>query len=278
MYNTPIVMGHEFAGEVTELGKKVSGFNIGDKVMGINLLQEGGYGEIKGIGIFRDGAFADFVAVPKEFMFQAPENIPIVECALIESFAVAARAIKSSNIPENEKIAIIGGGNLGLATLSVLIAEKSPNYCLILEPHEFLRNKALELGASEALPINKVKIRKFLKEHGEPTYIFECAGNEQAVQLAIESVKNRGTIVLEGIQKGKVALPIFLINNRELTLKGSISHDKNDIAQAIELFKQKKVRPSAFISEIVQLKDIQQAFEKYLKPGERNFVKIVVEI
>ncbi len=271
-------MGHEFAGEVTEVGKNVAGFSIGDNVMGINTLQEGGYGEIRGLGIFRNGAFAEFVAVPKEFLFHAPKGVPLIECALIESFAVGIRAMKSLKLPNGEKIAIIGGGNIGLANLSVLLGEKSPDYCLVLEPHEFLRNKALELGATEALPINKVKIRKFLKDKGEPSYVFECVGNEEAVQLALELVKPGGTIMLEGIQKGKTSLPVFLINNKELTLKGSISHDKSDISHAIELFAQKKVRPSAFISEKIQLKDIQRAFEKYLEPGERKFVKIVVEI
>jgi len=278
LFQVPLIMGHEFSGEVIESGENIKNFKKGDKVVGINVLPESNYGTIRGMGVFRDGGFAEFVKVHKDDLFHAPANIPMIECSLIESFAVAIRAIKLSNIPQGQNVAIIGGGNIGLTTLNVLLSEKQPNYVIIIEPHEFLQQKAKEMGANDAFPPNKAKLRRFFKNHGTPLYIFECAGNEKALKLALDLINRGGTILIEGIHKGNVSFPIFLINNKELTIKGSISHNTQDILDAIELFASNKVNPSMSISEIIPLKDIQKGFEKFLEPGERKFIKIIVKI
>ena len=58
MYNTPLIMGHEFSGEIAELGENIKDYKIGDKVVGVNTPPEGSYANIRGMGIFRDGGFA----------------------------------------------------------------------------------------------------------------------------------------------------------------------------------------------------------------------------
>ena len=278
MYNTPLILGHEFSGIVEQTGKNVFNFKKGDKVVGVNIIPEGNYGKIRGMGVFRDGGFADYVKVHKDDLFGVPDSLSLLECSLIEAFAVSTRAIKLSKIEEKQNIAIIGGGNIGLTTLSVLNATKMPNYTLVIEPHEFLRKKAIDFGATDALPPNKAKLRNYFKKNGEPTYIFECAGNEAAIKLSIDLIKHGGSIILGGIVKGNISFPIFLLNNKEITLKGSISHNKQDVLDAIDLLKKKKISAEPFISEIISLKDIQKGFERFLESGERNFIKIVVEI
>jgi len=278
MYKTPLILGHEFSGTVAEIGENIDNFKVGDKVVGINVLPKGSYGKIRGMGVFINGGFAEYVKVYKDDLFHAPAENPTIECSLVESFAVVVRAIKLSNIQDGENVVIIGGGNLGLTNLIILLKEKTPNYVLILEPHEFLREKAKSLGATEALPPSKGKLRKFFKTNGKPTYIFECAGNENALKLAIDIIDRGGTIMIESIHKGSMTFPIFLINNKELTIQGSISHDSKDIFDAIELFNSKKVDPSVLISDVVPRREIQKAFERFLEPGERKFIKLVVEI
>lgn len=278
MYQTPLIMGHEFSGEIVEIGDKVKGFQIGDKATGINIIQEGYGTGLKALGIMADGAFAEYVKVPKQFLFRTPNNVSLEDCTMIESFAVPIRALKLSKIPLNQKIAIIGGGNIGLTTLNTLNAIKDPDYTLIIEPYEFLRNKAIEMGATHAVKPSKAKIRKFSKRHGEPDFIFECAGNESAFNMAIDLIRHGGTIVIESIIKGKIEFPIFMINSKEINIQGSISHDRQDILDAIELFRQKKVNPEKFISQIIPLVDIKQAFEDYLNTEKREFIKTIVKV
>jgi 2-desacetyl-2-hydroxyethyl bacteriochlorophyllide A dehydrogenase len=278
MYQVPLVMGHEFSGEIIEIGENIHDFKIGDKVCGINVaLDVSAGGKLDGLGIFRDGGFAEYVTVPKKYLFPIPDKVSTKEAALIESFANATRAAKLSKIGENEKIMIIGGGNIGLCFMNYLIAEKNPKYMAVIEPHQFLRQKAEDMGATATFPPSKVKIKKFIKEHGEPTFIFDCAGNEETINMAIDLIKKGGIIILVGVHKGTVSIPMFLLNSKEACLRGILGHDREDILSSLEFFGKRKIDVNKLITEVIPLDDIQKGFERYLEPGDREFIKILVK-
>ncbi len=278
MYQVPLIMGHEFAGEIVEIGENIKNFKVGDKAAGVSVYDAERYVNMKPLGVIVDGAFAEYIKVPKNYLFHTPENISLLECTMIETLAVVVRAIKNAKMKKNQKIAIIGGGNIGLTTLAVLLSEWSPEYITVIEPHEFLRDKAKEMGATEAFPPSKTKLRRFFKNHGQPSYIFECAGNEKALNFSFDIIERGGTIVLESIYKGSISLGIFMLNAKEISLVGTISHDRDDILDAISLLAKKKVDMSKLISKIVPIKDIQKAFEEFLEPGERKFIKTIIKI
>ncbi len=272
-------MGHEIAGEVVEVGQNVTEAKVGDRVICFNVSLDISGGNLLGMGMFQDGGFQEYVKVPKRSLFQIPENISIKDAVMIETFALAMRAFKLSRIAKNENILIIGGGNVALCFLKALLIEKNPNYIIIVEPQEFLRNKAIEIGASQAVAPSRAKIRKFIKKLGDPTFIFDCVGNEETISNSVNFLKKGGTILLEGIHKGSITFPMFMINSKEITLKGCLGHDRDDILAAIKLFADNKIDASLFISEVVPLNNIQKTFERFLEStGKRNFVKILVEI
>ena len=279
MYQVPLVMGHEFSGEVMEIGQSITDIKIGDSVCGINValdISEGG--NLDSLGIFKDGGFAEYVKVPRKYLFKIPEGISTKEAALIESFANATRAEKLSKIGENQNIIIIGAGNIGLCFLNYFLSEKKPNYIAVIELQEFLREKAKEMGAIDAFPPNKVKLKKFIKKHGSPTFIFDCAGNEQTLLLALDIIKKGGSVVMVGFSKGNISLPMFLLNNKEVCVQGVLGHDREDIMKSIDYFKKTSVDINSLISEIIPLDDIQTTFERYIEPGERKFIKILVKM
>ena len=277
IYQTPLICGHEFSGEIIEIGDNIKDFNVGDKAAGVSVYGPIKYVKMKAIGVMIDGAFAEYVRIPKHFLFHVPENVSSQELTAIETLAVVVRALKNAKIEKNQRVAIVGGGNIGLTTLLVLLSEWAPEYAIVIEPHEFLRKKAKELGATEALPPTKPKLNRFFKKNGEPTFIFECAGNEQALNLSFDIIERGGTIVLESVYKGNISIPAFALNVKEIALKGTLSHDREDILDAIDLLAKNKIDINPLISEIVPLKDIQKAFEKFLEPGERKFVKILID-
>jgi len=277
MYQAPLIMGHEFTGEVVEIGANITDIKKGDKVCGINVALDIDQGQLDGLGIFKDGGFAEFVKVPRKYLFQIPDSVSTKEAVMIESFANVCRAVKLSDITENQKIIIIGAGNIGLCFLSYLLIKKTPQYIIAIEPQPFLREKAKEFGATEAFPPNPTKIKKFLKRNGKPTYIFDCAGNQKSILLAINLIKKGGDIILEGVFKGKVTFPMFLLNSKEITIKGVLSHDREDIFCALNFFSQNKIDPNKYLSQIIPIQDIQNAFEKFLDPGQREFIKLVIK-
>jgi threonine dehydrogenase-like Zn-dependent dehydrogenase len=134
------------------------------------------------------------------------------------------------------------------------------------------------MGATEVLPPSQRSISQFLERNGSAAYIFECVGNDKTFKLALDLIKRGGTVVLEGIYRGTISFPLMLLNSKEVHIQGVLGHDREDILDAIALVEKKKVDPSKLISEIVPLKDIQIAFEKFLEPEERNFLKIIVKI
>jgi 2-desacetyl-2-hydroxyethyl bacteriochlorophyllide A dehydrogenase len=278
MYQVPLIMGHEFTGEVYEIGADVDEFKIGDLVCGINVSLDISQGNLDGLGIFQNGGFAEFVKVPRKYLFHIPGNISTKEAVMIESFANASRGVRLSKIQENQKIFIIGGGNIGLCFLNFLIKEKNPKYIVIIEPHEYLRQKAIDIGATDAFPPTITKIKKFIKNHSKPSFIFDCAGNEKTILMAIDLIDRGGTIILEGVYKGKASIPLFLLNSKEATIKGVLGHDRQDILNSIALFEQSKIDTKHFITQEVHLNEIQTAFNRYVNSKKRDFVKIVVKI
>ncbi|TFG21825.1 MAG: hypothetical protein EU533_04990 [Promethearchaeota archaeon] len=278
MYQVPLIMGHEFSGEVYKVGANIDEFEIGDLVCGINVLLDLNQGDLDGLGIFENGGFAEFVKVPQKYLFHIPNNISTKDAIMIESFANAARGVRLSQIQKNERIFIIGGGNIGLCFLNYLLEEKDPKYIVVIEPHEYLRKKAIEIGANEAFPPIITKIKKFIKNNSDPSYIFDCAGNEKTILMAIDLIERGGSIILEGVFKGKVSFPLFLLNSKEASIKGVLGHDRQDIMNSISLFEKNKIKTDHFITQEVPLSEIQSAFNKYIEGGERSFVKIAVKM
>lgn len=278
IYQVPLIMGHEFSGEVIETGTNITEAKIGDRVCGINVSLDVSSRQLGGLGIFENGGFAELCKVPQKYLFHIPSGTSFQEATMIESFANAQRGIRLSNIGKNEKIMIIGAGNIGLCFLKSLLMEKNPEYIAIIEPNEFLRQKAMEMGAVESLPPSKPKIRKFMKKQGAPSFIFDCAGNDKSLPMAFDLIKRGGTILLEGVYKGTISFPLFLINNKEICLKGCLGHDQMDILGAISLFEHGKVNVNELISEIVPLKDVQNTFQRYLEPRTRKFIKIILQM
>ena len=278
LYQVPIIMGHELAGEIVEIGENLSGFKVGDKVLGINVKLSVMNQDLKGLGIFSDGGFAEFVKIPKDFLFHAPKNISLKDSTLVESIAIAMRAIKLSEISENQKIVIIGGGSIGLITLMTLLSINSPKYIIVIETYGFLRKQATKLGATQVFPPSKVKIKKFFKEHGPPTFIFDCAGNEKSFMLSLDLVKRGGSVILLGLFRGSITFPLLYLISNEIRLQGVLGHDRQDILDAIEIVEKNKVDPSKISTKIMHIEKIQEAFEEYLKPGERTFLKTIIKI
>ncbi|TKJ23236.1 MAG: hypothetical protein CEE43_03645 [Promethearchaeota archaeon Loki_b32] len=278
MYNFPLIMGHEITGIVKEIGENISNVNVGDRVICVNVSLDVSQGELKGMGMFQDGGFAEYVIVPKISLFPIPENVPIKDAVMVETFALMMRAFKLSKIEKGENILIIGGGNVGLAALKALLIEKDPNYVVVVEPNEFLRKKAIELGATDAVGTSRAKVKRVIKKLGAPTFIFDCVGNEETISNAVNFIKKGGTLLLEGIHKGSITFPLFMLNSKEVTLKGCLGHDRDDILAAIDLFAKGMVDADEFISEVINLEDMQKTFERFLDPTGRNFVKILVEI
>jgi len=124
------IMGHEFCGEIREIGTGVSGFKIGDRVAGLPFVfcgecerctsgMEIHCHHLKGLGLGQlPGAYAEFVACPAGSLFKLPGNISSRDGALVEPLSVGLHAVKRSRLKAGMTVLVMGAGPIGLATLT----------------------------------------------------------------------------------------------------------------------------------------------------------------
>ncbi len=277
IYQTPLIMGHEFAGKIVEIGSEVTKFKVGDRATGVNVLGPD-YNDMRRIGIFTDGAFAEYVCIHEDFAFSFPDSVSMESIAMVESYAVAMRGLKWAKIDKNNPVIVIGAGTIGLAMLDLLKVKFPDVKVLVIEIHPFLQEIALKFGADAAVPPSKGKIRKFFKEYGEALTIFDCAGTQDTVKLSTEIVKQKGTIVMVGIPRGEIILSGLLVSLKEIGFRASISHNRDDIDETIELFVENKVHPERIITDYISLDQLQENFQRYKSLEPRKFIKIMVRI
>ena len=155
----PIILGHEFSGDVVEVGKSVKRIAVGDRVT-INCLiycgtclycRQGEYNmclKLGTVGLAWDGAFAEFVVVPEYTVIKIPDEVTYEMGAFAEPLAVAVRGVKRSRLKVGDTAVVIGAGPIGLLVIQaarVLGASK----VFAIEPIQRRRELAKQLGASE---------------------------------------------------------------------------------------------------------------------------------
>ncbi|NLP30970.1 MAG: alcohol dehydrogenase catalytic domain-containing protein [Clostridiales bacterium] len=223
--NVPIILGHEFSGEIVDIGNNVSHFKVGDRVASELNVQSCGWcsdcrkGDFhlcsnrKAPGIHMNGVFAEYVALPEFILHRIPDNLSYEEGAVMEPAAVAAHGvIERAGIHPEDVVAIIGCGNLGLLSLQI-----AKNYgakkVIISGTNKDVKvkfPKAMELGADYVINIDEHNIREAVDEitGGKGAdLVIECAGNERAVDDAIDIVRKNGRLCTMGMP-GERSIPV----------------------------------------------------------------------
>lgn len=281
----PRVLGHEFAGEIVEIGERIEIWKVGDRVTVAphihcnkcyycindlsNLCTKNG-----GIGFTQDGAFAEFVKVNlnEHHVLKIPDKINYDYAALVETYAIAYHAVKNSKIDEKKSVVIIGAGAMGLFVL-LCLKQMGVENVVVIELNDFNKQKALDLGATSVFkPEEQYTIRKLMNNLG-PDYIFECVGLPQTYIQSINLVRKAGTVVFIGLHKDSFEFNFFPMMIKELTLKTVTSTTGDDMNEILSILEKKYVNLDPFITKHVQLSELDDTFKWLLSP-ERQAVKV----
>ncbi|MHA1380814.1 MAG: zinc-dependent alcohol dehydrogenase [Candidatus Helarchaeota archaeon] len=284
----PVVLGHEFSGYIVEIGEQITGYNIGDKIVVQphircgkcyycrnnleNLCVNNG-----GIGFTQDGAFAEFVKVPikKHNIFKIPNNISYEYAALIETYSIALRVVRLSNISSKDNAVIIGAGAVGLFVL-LTVKELGVQNIIVIEPNKFNQSKALELGANYIFPPDKsYEIKKLINRVG-PDYVFECVGSPNTYIQAFNLVRKAGSVILIGLHEIPFEFNFFPLMLKELNIKTITSTRAIDMQEVISIYNDKAINLAPFITKTVKLKELDSIF-KWLSSPKREAVKVLVK-
>ena len=269
-YFYPIILGHEFVGEIVKTGEDIDKEYIGEKVVVFPLLpcnecefcKRKMYAQCKNYKYFgsrNNGGMAEYIAVPLWNTKIIPKDMKPEIAALCEPAAVALHSVNKIEDIKNKSICISGSGTIGILC-GLVIKTLNPDITFVLRNNnkiDFLKN----LG-----------FKKFIQEKNENEYdiVIECVGSETSVNNSVKLVKSGGTIILVGNPEGNICFDKKLywkILRSEIVIKGVWNSSyknckKDDWDKAIEFLYKNQTICEKLITNKFYLKDCTKAFDE----------------
>lgn len=232
--NLPLgsTIGHEFAGKVAKIGKNVSGFKIGQRVSGEGHITCGKCRpclvgqrvlcpQTVGVGVHRDGCFAEYLSLPAENAFPIPTEIPDEIASIYDPFGNTVHTALSFDLVGKD-VLITGAGPIGL--MAIAVAKKAgARYVVISDLNPYRLALAQKLGATRAVNIRKTSLAKIQKELGMSDgfdVCLEMSGSAEALQSLPDIAAHGGHLVLLGILPQEAKLDWHKVIFKMLTIKG----------------------------------------------------------
>jgi L-iditol 2-dehydrogenase len=289
----PLVMGHEAAGIVAEVGEGVSRFAVGDRVTfdstvycgacdyclngRINLCDNRQVVGVSTPDFRRAGAFAEFVTVPERIVYRLPDELSFPEAAMLEAVSVALHAVVVSELKGGETALVIGAGMIGLLTLQAARAAGC-SHVIVADVDASRLKLAKEAGADATILASGAEIAARVLELTDGRgvdLVLEAVGRDDTVSAAIDAVRKGGTVTLIGNITPQVQLPLQKVVSRQIRLQGSCA-SCGEYPQAIELVSNGKIKVTSLITAVAPLSDGARWFER-LHAREPNLMKIVID-
>jgi L-iditol 2-dehydrogenase len=288
----PIVMGHEAAGVIQEVGGDVADWAVGDRVTfdstvscgschfcrsgRINLCDNRRVLGVSCDEFRRDGAFAQYVAVPQNILYRLPQGLSFEHAAMVEPVSVAVHAVQRVRVELGDTAVVVGTGMIGLLAVQAARAAGC-GQIIAVDVERSKLDLALELGADEALSPRETDVAAAVLERTQgrgADVVFEAAGFQDTVSLAVASVRKGGSIGLIGNLTPEVMLSLQAVVTRELTLYGSCA-SRGEYPACLELIARGTIQVAPLISATVDLSEAADWFAR-LYAKEAGLMKVIV--
>lgn len=284
----PLVLGHECAGTVVEVGGGVTKVKPGDRVClepGIpcgkcEYCMTGRYNLCPDVDFMAappdfHGCLKRYVRHPEKFTFKLPENVSTRAGAMVEPLSVGFHAAQRGNAGYGKSIVILGAGCIGLMTLMSCKIFGARDITVV-DLYENRLDMALKLGASAVINASeKDTPEEYLAKYSlGADIVFETAGSIPTTRQAGKLVKPGGTIVLVGNTHGDVPFDFFEIMNKEVDVKCVFRYN-NSYPPVIAAVADGLVDPLAVITNEFSFEDVQNAFAETIA-DKKNIIKSVI--
>jgi L-iditol 2-dehydrogenase len=289
----PVVMGHEAAGVIAAVGAKVRGWAVGERVTFDSTIYCGecaacragrinlcGHRQVLGVSCDeyrRDGAFAQYVAVPQRILYRLPETLSFEQAALVEPVSVAVHAVGRLPVALGATGLVVGTGMIGLLVIQALRAAGCTR--IIAADVDGKRLElAGQLGADELVRSDQVSlVDEVLRRTGGQgvDVALEVVGATATVQAAVMSVRRGGHLVLVGNVSPTAELPLQAVVTRELTLYGTCA-SCGEYPACLELIARGTIRVDPLLSAVAPLAEGGVWFERLYR-HEPGLMKVVLQ-
>lgn len=284
----PLILGHEFSGEIVEVGEGVTNVNVGDRVAPdaaqhcgeCYMCKVNRYSVCEKLaftGLMTDGAFAEYVNVPAYSCFKLLPELSNDAGALVEPLAVGFHAVRQGQLLLGDSAAVVGAGTIGLVTIQATRAAGASKVFAI-EISKDRKEKAKDLGAIVLDP-TQTDVAEEIKDQTDGQGVdvaFECIGKAETVNTCIQCAKRGGKIVVVGIfeKPGEINYNDLVFEEKEVV--GSLAYC-GEFDSAIALLADGRIKAEPLITGKIKLVDIvENGFEELLRNRDSN-IKILVE-
>ncbi|GIO20390.1 alcohol dehydrogenase [Oceanobacillus oncorhynchi subsp. incaldanensis] len=276
----PIVLGHEFSGEVVEIGASVSRLKLGDHVavdpniycgkctycrQGRVQLCE----DLSAVGVTRNGGMEQFCAVPETACHLLDKELPLEVGALAEPLSCVLHGFHQiSEIQARTKVLIIGGGFIGSLFLQT-VQLKNPAKVDVCEIDVNKHAQLSELGADHLFQSTDDVAAEY-------DLVIECIGKKQTIEAGIHKTGKGGEVLLFGVPSPEtlVEFPAFDVFSKELKMAGSFINPFT-VEEAVSLLNQQKVQVTPLISHTLRLEEVPAVLGNY---GDYGITKAIVKL
>lgn len=278
-YYPPVILGHEFSGQIADVGPGVKGWQEGDRVVSEvhGLVCEhcrfclSGEKHVcpskRALGWGIDGGFAEYVSVPAWLLHRIPEDVSYEEAALLEPLAIVIHGmLERARVEPEDVVVVLGCGPLGLLALQVAKSEGASRVMITgVDQDEKLRLRiAKELGADRTINVEKEDPVALVKEMTEgigADLVVELSGSPAAISQGLRMVRTHGRFLAVGIPVDQeVSIPWKETIFKAPSLVFHFSSCYSSWERGLSLLGRKKVDAKSLISKVLPLKDWEEGF------------------
>lgn len=280
----PVTLGHEMAGVIAEVGRNVSGWKVGDRVVcetaasicgACALCRAGAYNlcpQREGYGATRDGAFADLLLAEPRVLHRIPTEVRDDIAATAEPFAVAYNTVvERASVKAGDLVVVQGAGTIG--TLAMMMAKLSGAGTAVMvgtSVDEHRLEKARELGADHTVDISTQDPLDLIRELGDgfgADLVIDATGVSAALEQSLQLVRPAGSIAKVGWGPQPLGFSLDPLVQKGATLYGAFSHTWNTWERVLELFASGRLNPDSVIGGRYPLEAWESAFE-HMESGQ----------
>lgn len=269
----PLITGHEYVGEVVELGKEVEGIKVGQRVSGEGHIACGfcrscraGRGHIcrknVSVGVTRNGCFAEYLAIPATYACPIPDSVPDEQAAILDPFGNATHAALSFDLV-GEDVLITGAGPVGIMAVAVA-RHVGARFIVITDVNEHRLALAKKMGANLALNPQKTSLDEAMKildmREGFDVGL-EMSGNANAFNAMLEHMNHSGKIALLGFLPPETQIDWSRIIMKGLLVKGIYGREMFETWYKMITMLQTGLDLSPVITHQFHVDEYQKAFE-----------------
>ena len=269
----PMVVGHEYAGEVVGIGLEVKGFDIGDRVSGEGHITCGHCRNCRGgrthlcrntigVGVDRPGSFAEYLVIPAYNAFKLPDEISDDLAAIFDPFGNAVHTALSFDLV-GEDVLITGAGPIGIMAAAVA-KHVGARHVVITDVNEFRLDLATKMGATRAVNVSKQSLTEVMAELGMTEGFdvgMEMSGVPTAFTDMLANMNNGGKIAMLGIPGEDMAIDWSQVIFKGLTIKGIYGREMFETWYKMASLIQSGLDLSPIITHHFSIDDFQQGFD-----------------